>query len=90
MKDHEWPKETLKTVDFENNHLIHLKQFSYSPINSLILRRNQITKIDERAFKELINLTELDLSYNSLTSEILKPNVFEVSDKRATDPIVER
>ncbi|KAK9297190.1 hypothetical protein QLX08_009053 [Tetragonisca angustula] len=77
FKDAQWPNKTMKVVSFKGNFLIHVKPFPQMEIRRLILQRNRIMKIDHRAFKQIINLTELDLSHNQLTSENLQPQVFE-------------
>ncbi|KOX70019.1 Leucine-rich repeat neuronal protein 2 [Melipona quadrifasciata] len=77
FKDAQWPKKTLKVASFKGNLLVHVKPFPQIEIRKLILQKNEITKIDHQAFKQIINLTELDLSHNQLTSENLQPQVFE-------------
>ncbi|XP_016914126.1 leucine-rich repeat neuronal protein 3 [Apis cerana] len=77
FEDTQWPNKTMKVVSFEENLLVHVKPFPALEIRRLILRKNKITKIDNSAFKKIINLTELDLSYNQLTTENLQPQVFE-------------
>lgn len=74
----QWPNKSMKVVSFEENSLVHVKSFPAIEIRKLILRKNKITKIDNSAFKRIINLTELDLSHNQLTTENLQPQVFEV------------
>lgn len=69
---------TAKVISFEHNCMVHVTPFPQIVVERLILRKNRITRIDYRAFKELINLTELDLSYNQLTPQMLQPHVFEV------------
>lgn len=76
--DSQWPKNSIKLTTFKGNKLVHVKPFPKTEIRKLILQKNQITKIDPAAFKQIINLTELDLSYNQLTGENLQPHVFEV------------
>lgn len=68
-------------ISFENNLLVHVTPFPKITVERLILRKNRIAKIDYHAFKELVNLTELDLSHNQLTSELLQPHVFEVTKR---------
>ncbi|XP_076302372.1 CD180 antigen-like [Lasioglossum baleicum] len=75
--DSQWPKNSIKLTTFKGNKLVHVKPFPKTEIRKLILQKNQITKIDPAAFKQIINLTELDLSYNQLTGENLQPHVFE-------------
>ncbi|XP_043502287.1 leucine-rich repeats and immunoglobulin-like domains protein 3 [Polistes fuscatus] len=73
----QWPKTPIDEITFMKNTLIHITPFPSIVVQRLILRQNQITKIDNSAFKNIINLTELDLSHNQLTTEILIPHVFE-------------
>ncbi|TGZ57627.1 uncharacterized protein [Temnothorax longispinosus] len=73
----QWSNVTAKVISFEHNCLVHVTPFPRIAVGKLILRKNRIVKIDYRAFKELVNLTELDLSHNQLTSEQLQPHVFE-------------
>ncbi|CAK9831544.1 Leucine-rich repeat neuronal protein 1 [Anthophora retusa] len=77
FEDSQWPNKIFNVVSFKNNSLIHVKPFPAVQIRKLILKENKITKIDHAAFKQLINLTELDLSYNQITTENLQPDVFE-------------
>ncbi|XP_043595808.1 leucine-rich repeat neuronal protein 3-like [Bombus pyrosoma] len=73
----QWSNKTIKIASFNGNLLVHVKPFPKIEIRKLSLQKNKITRIDPRAFKEIINLTELDLSHNQLTTENLKPGVFE-------------
>lgn len=66
-------------MTFENNSIVYLKQFPNVTIEKLILSKNRITKIDDKVFKWIKNLTELDMSQNHFTSKILRPEVFEVT-----------
>ncbi|XP_017792437.1 PREDICTED: leucine-rich repeat neuronal protein 2-like isoform X2 [Habropoda laboriosa] len=77
FEDWQWSTKIVGTLTFRNTSLIHVKPFPRMQVRKLILRENKITKIDVAAFKQIINLTELDLSYNQLTTENLQPNVFE-------------
>ncbi|XP_047345545.1 leucine-rich repeat neuronal protein 2-like isoform X1 [Vespa velutina] len=77
FEDAQWPKQPIVEISFRKNKLVHIKPFPSVVIERLILRQNQITRIDNSAFKKIINLTELDLSHNELTTENLKPQVFE-------------
>ena len=64
---------------FDNNHIGHLTVFPPSlPFVKLSYKNNRLIKIDDRAFKALTKLEELDLSMNELTSINLLPSVFEV------------
>lgn len=77
----QWEGTIQKITDFQKNNIIHLKQLPQLDITTLILSHNTITKIDDSCFKNLFNLTELDLSHNRLTSEQLSPDIFRVSPK---------
>lgn len=79
FEDNQWPNVTAKEISFEHNRLVHVTPFPRIIVEKLILRKNHITTIDYRAFKELVNLTELDLSHNQLTAELLGPHIFEVT-----------
>ncbi|XP_018402021.1 PREDICTED: leucine-rich repeats and immunoglobulin-like domains protein 2 [Cyphomyrmex costatus] len=72
-----WLDTTAKVISFERNRLVHVTPFPRIIVERLILRRNRIARIDYGAFKELVNLTELDLSHNQLTSQMLQPHIFE-------------
>lgn len=65
-------------MQFDYDEIIQVKQFPLSKVKYLSLRHNKINIIDDMAFTNLKFLVELDLSYNSLTSEKLKHNVFKV------------
>ncbi|XP_053994557.1 leucine-rich repeat neuronal protein 3-like [Hylaeus volcanicus] len=73
----QWNAKVSKVASFKGNLIEHITPFPISTINRLILQGNKITKIDDAAFKQIINLTELDLSHNELTSESLNPKAFE-------------
>lgn len=77
FEDTQWLNVTAKEISFEHNSLVHVMPFPKIIVEKIILRKNQISAIDHRAFKELVNLTELDLSNNQLTSERLGPHIFE-------------
>lgn len=79
FEDTQWLNVTAKEISFEHNSLVHVMPFPKIIVEKIILRKNQISAIDHRAFKELVNLTELDLSNNQLTSERLGPHIFEVT-----------
>ncbi|KYQ59047.1 Leucine-rich repeat neuronal protein 2 [Trachymyrmex zeteki] len=72
-----WLNITAKVISFERNLLVHVTPFPRIVVERLILRRNRIARIDYHAFKELVNLTELDLSHNQLTSQMLQPHIFQ-------------
>lgn len=74
----QWPEKPIVEISFKKNKFVRIKPFPSVVIEKLILRQNHITTIDNCAFKKIINLTELDLSDNMLTTENLKPQVFEV------------
>jgi len=66
-----------ETVTFAGNNINNLTRFPELPIKYLNLSRNVIAYIEPRAFYDLVNLTSLDLSHNRITSDILKPTIFE-------------
>ncbi|XP_020292276.1 leucine-rich repeat neuronal protein 2-like isoform X2 [Pseudomyrmex gracilis] len=77
FEESEWSNVTVTEISFEHNRLVHVTPFPKIIVEKLILRMNQISRIDNQAFKELVNLTELDLSHNQLKSEYLSPHIFE-------------
>lgn len=79
LEDTQWLNVTAKEISFEHNRLVHVTPFPKIIVEKIILRKNQISTIDSHAFKELVHLIELDLSNNQLTSEQLKPHIFEVT-----------
>lgn len=83
FEDRQWLNVTAKEISFENNRLVHITPFPKIIVGKIILRKNQITTIDRQAFKELVNLTELDLSNNQITSQQLRPHIFEVARDNA-------
>lgn len=54
-----------------------MTQFPKLDIRVLSFQHNKIRKIVPRAFQNLTLLEKLDLSFNRLTSDILRPEVFE-------------
>lgn len=54
-----------------------LPQFPNMPTRKLTFRYNKIRKIERAAFRNLTDLEQLDLSFNKLTFETLKQEVFE-------------
>jgi hypothetical protein len=75
----EWPTDMVVTdVLMENNYLVHVTQYPSMAIVRLSLSHCQIVHIDDRAFFNLQNLTELDLSFNAITSANLIATVFQV------------
>lgn len=76
--DTEWQGALQTVVSLDGNKIVHLKAFPKLPLLKLSVTHNMIAKIDPACFKELGNLTELDLSFNHLTSEQLLPEVFQV------------
>ncbi|XP_076277554.1 podocan-like protein 1 [Lasioglossum baleicum] len=77
FEDSEWPGNAITVMSFAENSIAHVTPFPKVAIKKLVLRANQITKIDDAAFMKLINLTELDLSHNNLSAENLKPPAFQ-------------
>nr|CAD7435120.1 unnamed protein product [Timema monikensis] len=81
----DWPNITkgeqeLKVALFDYNNLIHVRVFPELPLTHLSLSHNHIVKIDECAFQNMTNLTELDLSFNQLTSSLLSEDIFKILD----------
>ena len=75
----EWPTDKVVTdVTMDNNYLVHVTQYPRMAVLRLSLRHCKIVHIDDEAFKFLQNLTELDLSYNDITSPNLNAAVFQV------------
>lgn len=77
MNDTVW--QGIINVDvfiLDYNGFVHLKTFPLFGTSKLSIRHNLIAKIDDGAFRFITNLTELDLSYNHLTSQSLTPHVF--------------
>lgn len=81
FEDEHWPKQTMAEVSFANNSFVHVRAFPKADVRKLILCHNRITTIDDAAFIELTNLTELDLSHNELTTPRLGPHIFQVCEK---------
>jgi len=73
----EWPTDKVVTdVLMDDSYLVHVTQYPRMAILRLSLHKCSIVHIDNEAFKNLQNLTELDLSYNDITSANLDPAVF--------------
>lgn len=73
--------DTLKDailLQFDYDNIVHVKQLPPSKVVYLSLKYNKINKIDELAFTHLKFMKQLDLRYNCLTTENLKPNIFKV------------
>lgn len=85
FEDRQWLNVTAKEISFEYNRIIRITPFPKIIVSKIILRKNQISTIDRRAFKELVNLTELDLSNNQITSQQLQPHIFEVTRDNAAN-----
>lgn len=62
---------------FEHNSIIRIHKLPSLKVRYLSFAYNAITQIDDSAFKNLYNLTKLDLSNNYLNSIGLQPNVFK-------------
>lgn len=76
----EWPTDKVITdVLMDNNYIVHVTQYPRMAVLRLSLHHCNIVHIDNEAFKNLQNLTELDLSYNDITSANLDPAVFQGS-----------
>lgn len=77
--DHSNVLENATLMHFDNNKIIIVKKLPGSKVKYLSLRHNKISKIENLAFSNLMYLVELDLSYNSLSSENLNSDIFKVS-----------
>lgn len=67
----------LTNVFFKYNQMKNITVYPNVSIVNLDLSNNQISLIENGAFANLRQLTELDLSYNRLKSEFLTPEVFQ-------------
>ncbi|KAK9498215.1 hypothetical protein O3M35_004079 [Rhynocoris fuscipes] len=76
LNDTDLEGTTFQLVNFDQNLIIHLKAFPVMTAVKLSFRHNGITVIDQAAFRQVKNLTEIDLSHNHLTSKELKPHCF--------------
>lgn len=71
------PGQLVHTLDLSHNNLHSLFNGNFYPypnVTKLILSSDNITSIDIKTFSNLQALTEVDLSYNSLT--FIHPNMF--------------
>ena len=75
----EWPRD-MEVTDLlmDNNVLVHVTQYPAMAVRYLSLSHNRIVRIDNEAFLELKNLTELDLSHNYITASNLNAAMFKV------------
>ncbi|XP_037916667.1 slit homolog 1 protein [Hermetia illucens] len=75
----EWAQvnNTFEILRFDHNDFETVDVFPILNVKQLILSHNQIVKIAVGAFKNLQQLVSLDLSYNNLTSQNLRPEAFE-------------
>lgn len=76
--DHAEVLKDAVLAHFDHNNIVHVKQLPPSKVKYLSLQHNKINKIEDNAFKNLLYLVELDLSYNLLTTESLNLNTFKV------------
>lgn len=67
----------LTNVYFKYNQIKNISVYPEVTIVTLDLSNNQISLIESGAFAKLTMLTELDLSYNRLQSDMLTPQVFQ-------------
>ena len=75
----EWPTDkVVSDVLMDNNYLVHVTQYPPMAVLRLSLRNCSIVHIDDKAFFNLRNLTELDLSYNDITTANLNAAMFQV------------
>jgi len=74
----EWPTDMVVTdVLMDNNYLVHVTQYPSMAVLRLSLRHCKIVHIDDEAFLRLQNLTELDLSFNDITTANMIAAVFQ-------------
>lgn len=66
-------------VDMSLNNFSEVTVFAELPLTVLDLSHGQINSFQKAAFKQLQKMTELDLSHNNISSDALRPDVFEVS-----------
>ncbi|XP_014258240.1 leucine-rich repeat neuronal protein 1-like [Cimex lectularius] len=84
-----WKGANFTVANFDRNSILHLTRFPPARIVKLVLSHNGMTIIDDAAFRFLKDLEELDLSHNHLTTEVLKPNVFQgVYSTEAYEPLM--
>ncbi|XP_055855177.1 leucine-rich repeat neuronal protein 3 [Episyrphus balteatus] len=82
FNDDEWNTITNGNVQFitlrmEHNNLTNIPPLKPASVQNLYLGHNLINRIETAAFRNFINLTILDLSYNNLTTKSLRPEVFQ-------------
>ncbi|XP_068621969.1 leucine-rich repeat neuronal protein 3-like [Battus philenor] len=65
------------TVDLSENHIVNVTLIGDLPIQVLNLSRCSIEFIQTASFRDLQEMTTLDLSHNKLTSDKLSPHAFE-------------
>lgn len=76
--DHTDTIENATLMHFDYNGITQVKLLPPSKVKYLTLRHNKISSIEGSAFKNLMYLVELDLSYNYLTVGQLNQNTFKV------------
>lgn len=64
------------TIRMQHNNLTSIPLLKPAPVKNLYLSHNQIGKIENAAFHNLLNLTILDLSHNNISTKDLRPEVF--------------
>ncbi|XP_050535618.1 leucine-rich repeat neuronal protein 1-like [Daktulosphaira vitifoliae] len=73
-------------IDMTNNNLEHIFKLPLmDSLKKLSFKYNNISSINHQAFSDLPALEELDLSFNSLTSEQLKSTIFRKVTTSNTD-----
>lgn len=69
----------VTSITFANNKIMYIHKLPKSRIKSLSFASNDIKNIEDAAFKDLSELTALDLSNNLLSFDTFLPNIFRVS-----------
>lgn len=67
------------TISLDTNMLTHVPVFPELSAKILSLAHNEITDIDDSAFKNMASLVALDLSFNLISTDKFLPNIFRVS-----------
>ncbi|XP_055908773.1 leucine-rich repeat neuronal protein 3 [Eupeodes corollae] len=76
------------TIRMEHNNLTNIPALKPIPVKNLYLNHNSIGTIVNAAFRNLLNLTVLDLSYNKITTKTLRPEIFQGNYKKdAYEPL---
>ncbi|XP_014210826.1 toll-like receptor 13 [Copidosoma floridanum] len=75
--DYDFPADKhYDVLDFSHNKIGRIRPLPTTQVFKLVFRNNNVSIIDDHSFKLVANLTELDLSHNSLSFESLSPHAF--------------